>query len=617
MGHVFISYATEDHDLVVELAAGLERAGYPAWYYEHDRNRVAGESYLVTIGRAIEAAGAFLLVVSPQSLARGRTHQVTKEVERAYDAGKPMIPVLTGGVGYAEIRKQPLWQQAFGTSAAVVVAPGAVAAAMPILARGLKAMGVAGGPAAADDPGAAVGGLRVAAAARGDRAAYGPGAALARFLLEFRVGPTPGAAAPRVGADLFLVLDGSSSMRKPDRYPLLRRAVGEFVRRMDPRDRLGIAIFSDGAALVLRPSPGKKVQENLDRVLTAMDECPRLFQVGTNTAPGLRLALDTLDALGDRRAPVRRVYVLTDGLIGDTDETERVLADFRPRGVEVHVYGFGTRFDADALKALVAGQLGGSVKPVCDKQEIVTVFGHLAEVNRRLVAAGATLAVDFAPGVRCGDAWAAGPHERHLGLIPNRRFRHDLGGLEAGRRYAVLFEVRLPPGGGETAVGEVRLSWRAGAGDAEYRVELTATRADADGETDEDVGRVFAVLDGLRNPLDDRVQLAALEARRSAAESEVPPDRKRVAALEKEIDRVRRLAGAAPADDDDVIDLGEALLVKSDKASGIFRRPSALESCYAPHDYDCSDPEFSPSGPADDEELSLDGDDDFSIFGPG
>ena len=88
---------------------------------------------------------------------------------------------------------------------------------------------------------------------------------------------------------------------------------------------------------------------------------------------------------------------------------------------------------------------------------------------------------------------------------------------------------------------------------AEYRVELTATRADADGETDEDVGRVFAVLDGLRNPLDDRVQLAALEARRSAAESEVPPDRKRVAALEKEIDRVRRLAGAAPADDDDAL----------------------------------------------------------------
>lgn len=606
MGQIFISHVKEDFDLAAELAGGLESAGFTAWYYERDA--VAGQSYLVTIGQAIADAEALLLLVTPNSLAAGRTHQVTKEVEAAHDAGKPFLPVLAG-VSHEEMqRRQPLWRQALGTATSLSVPPEGASRILPALVRGFKALGVgadAEAPDADDTPEgwSPVGSLLVRFSSRFEEARYEPGTPYARFLLEVEAKRNPRSPGSPVNADIFLVLDGSTSMRKPDRYPLLRKAVGELIRRMDPRDRLGIGIFSDGAHVVLHPSRVSAAQKDPKRVLAAMDASPQLFRRGTKPAAGLRQALEALEGLGERRNPVRRVYLLTDGVIGDTTETEQVLADFRPRRIETHVYGFGTRFDAGALKALVAGQLGGSVKPICNNQDVVAVFGHLAEVNRRLVAADASFTVEFAPDVRCGDAWSYRPHERHLGLVANNRLRHPLGALEAGRTYSTFFEVRLPESSGEaTRVATALLAWNEAGKVLSHGADISTDRTDGlvidlDGaEGDPKTRRTFAILDGLRRPLDDAAQLAALRARREVAVEEGHTDL--IEALDKQIEALDR---------DEEISLGEThqLLIKSDKDSGIFRKPSALESCENWQEYDGSDEDLTLHDPDDDSQFNL------------
>ena len=88
-----------------------------------------------------------------------------------------------------------------------------------------------------------------------------------------------------------------------------------------------------------------------------------------------------------------------------------------PQSIEVHVYGFGDGFNAVALKQLVSDQIGGTVKPIVNEEDITRTFAHVARVNRRLVGTDAKLEVTFSTDVACGDAWVFQPHGRYLGPI--------------------------------------------------------------------------------------------------------------------------------------------------------------------------------------------------------
>ena len=129
----------------------------------------------------------------------------------------------------------------------------------------------------------------------------------------------------------------------------------------------------------------------------------------------------------------------------DTTACAEELKKYADAGLEVHVYGFGTGFNGAALKELVADQRGGSVKPICNEQDVIETFAHIAEVNHRLLGQEGALVVEFSSEVDAGDGWLFRPQERYLGPVRRRRFARDLGGVEAGRSYAALFELRLPP----------------------------------------------------------------------------------------------------------------------------------------------------------------------------
>lgn len=145
MSDVFISHVEEDKCIALELADGLDRSGYSTWLYERDS--VPGLSYLVQTGEAIEHSLAVILIVSAHSVT---SNQVSSEVVRAHEAGKPFLPVLCN-VTHAQFQsQQPLWRQAVGSAASVELPAQGVVAILPRIIAGLMALGVKPSPTTTD-----------------------------------------------------------------------------------------------------------------------------------------------------------------------------------------------------------------------------------------------------------------------------------------------------------------------------------------------------------------------------------------------------------------------------------------------------------------------------------
>ena len=137
MSHLFISHIEEDENLAQRIAEYVEKRGYRAWYYERDS--VPGVSYLIQTGQAIENAGAVLLIVSPVALG---SYQITKEIVRAHEAGKPFIPVLLD-ISHRELQiRQPEWREALGAAASIRIPSEGLAAVLPRIVAGLQFLGV-------------------------------------------------------------------------------------------------------------------------------------------------------------------------------------------------------------------------------------------------------------------------------------------------------------------------------------------------------------------------------------------------------------------------------------------------------------------------------------------
>jgi hypothetical protein len=134
---IFISHTEEDADVAFAVAHGIELAGYSTWYYERDG--VPGPAYLAQVGEAIERARAVVLVISPDSLG---SSQVTNEVVRAYESGRPFLPVLRN-ITHAEFQqRQPVWRQALGASTSISIPPEGVPGIVERVIAGLRALGI-------------------------------------------------------------------------------------------------------------------------------------------------------------------------------------------------------------------------------------------------------------------------------------------------------------------------------------------------------------------------------------------------------------------------------------------------------------------------------------------
>ena len=137
MNHIFISHVEEDKELALELVQSLESAGYSTWHYTRDS--VSGPSYLLQTRQAIIDSSIVMVIVSQASVT---SSQVTKEIVRAHERNKHIIPLLYGITDAEYKRIQPEWEEAIGSATSVEINKGKVQVVSPRIIKGLLGLGV-------------------------------------------------------------------------------------------------------------------------------------------------------------------------------------------------------------------------------------------------------------------------------------------------------------------------------------------------------------------------------------------------------------------------------------------------------------------------------------------
>jgi uncharacterized protein YegL len=328
-------------------------------------------------------------------------------------------------------------------------------------------------------------------------------------------------------AHIILALDLSASMNHPDKYPVLTEALAGMLYELKSPNAaevlVSVVVFAYGSATLVRNLPSKSIEPR--EVLAAIDSSPLRFGRYTDMAGALQRSgsLAKHSLLANRAMPVR-IYVLTDGKPQDMDGSRAILAKIAKMPVDVDGLAFGSDADVAALQSLVAGGRGGTVKQV-RSDTLSEAFGRIAEVAQRVVANRALFDLSLAAGVVGGEAYRFRPARHRYGdaaFVGGTRFTADLGTLESGRPYTLLFELRLPraKAGTETEVGHVALRVPGAGGARLYEKHLALPRhAGGQVAADSEVVAAREVLTALAGD-DPQAMLKALRVRRRIYEEE-------------------------------------------------------------------------------------------------
>jgi formylglycine-generating enzyme required for sulfatase activity len=90
--HVFISFASSDAAVAHRAVASLEQSGVRCWF--SDRDIEPATSYPSVITDAVKNSGAVLLLLTE---AANQSPHVVREIELAFNARRPILPVRIGG----------------------------------------------------------------------------------------------------------------------------------------------------------------------------------------------------------------------------------------------------------------------------------------------------------------------------------------------------------------------------------------------------------------------------------------------------------------------------------------------------------------------------------------
>jgi hypothetical protein len=85
--YVFVCYAHDERDVVLEVAEWLRGQGFQIWY---DEAIEAGSRWSDDLARAVDGCAAFLYFLSPRSVS---SRYCLDEVHFALECGRPIVPV--------------------------------------------------------------------------------------------------------------------------------------------------------------------------------------------------------------------------------------------------------------------------------------------------------------------------------------------------------------------------------------------------------------------------------------------------------------------------------------------------------------------------------------------
>lgn len=326
---------------------------------------------------------------------------------------------------------------------------------------------------------------------------------------------------------LILALDLSASMRRPDKYPVLQKALGTLLNHLHEdgaRDiHLSVVAFGRGAEYVLRDVRARTL--TVAKLLAAVEAAKVRFTNYTDVAGALERAfrIARRSHHDDPRMPIR-VMVLTDGRPQDIPSAQASMERLRSQPADVDCLCFGEDADVETMKKLISGGRGGTVKHV-DPQSLGDAFGRIAEVAKRVIAKRTLLDVDLRDDVLGGGAWRFRPGRHDFGaraFTDGRHFAVDLGTVESERTYSIVLRLRIPPAQpGETEAGRVTVRIPGVGGPRTFEAPLILARhpGTAPGDADPIVRQALEIV-GAGVATDPFAQLRSLKARRALHQQE-------------------------------------------------------------------------------------------------
>lgn len=353
---------------------------------------------------------------------------------------------------------------------------------------------------------------------------------------------------PKAGpvTHLVLALDISASMNTADKYPVLTRALSGMLADLRKDDAvsvlLSVVVFAHGSEVLFREIPAKDLSPR--QLLDALDQSQLRFTRYTDLVGALgragRLAHDSVQK--NKALPVR-IYVLTDGRPQDVGGARIVMERIHKLPVDIDGLSFGDDADIACLSSLISGSRGGTVKHV-RPDTIEVAFGRIGDVAQRVIAPRAILDLELRSGVVGGAAYRFRPARYRYGddaFDMGRLFSRDLGTLESGRSYWLLFQVRLPVAkGSETEVGRLTLRVAGFGGARVFERLVSIPRHNGRGQTAvvAEVAAARDVVDALDND-DPMATLRALKMRKELYEKE-HRDRHVIEVLDRAIAELER-----------------------------------------------------------------------------
>ncbi len=259
----------------------------------------------------------------------------------------------------------------------------------------------------------------------------------------------------RVKSNLVFLIDVSGSMQRPNKLPLLQRAMRMLVRNLNPEDRVAVVVYAGASGLVL---PSTRVAERQ----VIMDKIAALRAGGsTNGGAGIQLAYSVAQQnfIPDG---INRIVLATDGdfNVGTTSRAEltRLIEEKAKTGVFLTVLGFGRGNYNDATLESLADHGNGNYGYVDRIEEARRLLVEQAGATLVTVAKDVKIQVEFNPA-RVGAYRLLGYENRRLDAEDFEDDTKDAGEIGAGHTVTALYEL-VPPEEMASLPAEPELKYR-------------------------------------------------------------------------------------------------------------------------------------------------------------
>lgn len=237
--------------------------------------------------------------------------------------------------------------------------------------------------------------------------------------------PADLASRARAPVEVILVVDTSGSMSGQPMH-MAQEAARRVIGGLGPTDRLQVVRFSDKPDAFFA-EPVQATPANIARGLRAIDDLRA--SGGTMMEPGVKLALNQPRPANAAERPIRYVWFLTDGFIGNEPDVLRVVRD-NLNGARVFSVGVGPSPNRTLLNAMARLGRGGAtyIASVADAEHAAGVF--LAQARAPALA---DVRVDFGDGIRASDVFPSTLPELRADrpIMVVGRYRTDAGAPSA------------------------------------------------------------------------------------------------------------------------------------------------------------------------------------------